>query len=530
MSHEHNGMIQWVQQQLEVTSLWTQEHSDKTLAFLNDTSLKSLFATVDHGTSKDGSGSGAEEFPKLIISINSPPTPSPGRVHVHYFVRSEGDLLNSDNIGQMLISGKTDMKQTASSVLQVMENEFYSDIFLSREWSRSSKQELSGLYHRFMASLRETANEERGKTILYLPFHGDENIDHLNLQNLHTDRDVVQQLEGVAIHWIRQIKGVLNSYQHNIGLDHQGPMEELRFWEMRYEDLIGITAQLSSQEVLQVLTILEDAKSKYVRAVKALAGTIQEGSKAASNSVKFLKLLQDPCNELSLLKPSEIQSIMPRFINCLRLIFLQSSNYNTHERIADLIRRVSSEIIRHCTGQIDLETIFRGNIDQAISILQDCINCGSCWKKLYNRTALTVNKKIMYELNEEKCEKLCDVDGAMIWKVNDASIFAEMDAFVQRCDDLMDICNGRLQFVACLERVCDQSSATYVPTFRWASGSEIENSLLAVRNGFIVQVDRLSDLNYCILNVRESQWHSDYNFYKVAIQVRMPAGVMYMNL
>ena len=37
--------------------------------------------------------------------------------------------------------------------------------------------------------------------------------------NSHThlnDRDLVQQLEAIAIHWTRQIKGVINSHEHEI--------------------------------------------------------------------------------------------------------------------------------------------------------------------------------------------------------------------------------------------------------------------------------------------------------------------------
>ena len=33
------------------------------------------------------------------------------------------------------------------------------------------------------------------------------------------------------------------------------------------------------------------------------------------------------------------------------------------------------------------------------------------------------------------------------WKTNDSSIFAEIDAFIQRCDDILCICEGRIQFV-----------------------------------------------------------------------------------
>ncbi len=524
MKHDNDEqlMIEWIQRQINVSSSsWTREHVDKTLEFLTNSSMKSLFIAIeeDVDVNIDQSGEDGETESKseglnvnLAVSLDAPPSPAPGRSDVFYFVRSEGEALSINNIDQMLISGKTSMKQTAASVLRVMEEEFYPYIFLSREWSHSSRQELLGLYHRFMASLTESANENEhcGKTRLYLPFKRDRCVD-LNSQDLYHDRDVIKQLEAVAIHWIRQIKEVLNSHAHNIALDHQGPMEELKFWVSRAEDLTGIMEQLNCNEVKKVLSILKKAKSKYAGPVEALTGTIKQGSDAAANCVRFLEILQEPCDQLSVLKPKDIPSIMPKFMNCLRLIHSLSSNYNTHERIADLIRRVSSEIIRHCTSQISLGDIFYGNINEAIQILQDCIDCAQEWKSLYNRTAITVNQRV----NKQSSSK---------WEVDDMSIFAEMDAFIQRCDDLMDVCHGREQFVGLLEGTCDHSSVNYTPTFRWTNGPEVENSMLVVRNGFIVQIDRLNELNYCVLDARESRWHSDYNTYKVAIQVSEKAN------
>jgi len=497
--NDYENIIEWIQRRIQAccfdVALWNEHHSKMVNEFIEQSSIISLFVTVD------------QDLNQLIVCSGAPPTPSPGRVDVTYFVRAEGQMLALSTIDQTLIYGTITIKQTAASVLQIMEKEFYPNIFHTREWNQSSRQELLGLYHRFMASLTESANEESGKTLLYLPF---KNGDHAGLDDSSSyDKNEIQQLEAVAIHWIRQIKEVLNSHEHNIARDHQGPMEELRFWEARAEDLAGISDQLNCSEVLLILTILKKAKSKYARPVEALAGTLKQGSKEAENSVKFLKVLQEPCELLSMLKPADIPSIMPKFLNCIRLIHSHSANYNTRERISDLIRRVSSEIIRHCSSQISLSGIFYSDLDSAMATLRDCIQCGCLWKQLFNRTAITINQKKTKLLEDDES-----------WKVNDASIFAEMDAFVQRCDDLNDICHGRLQFVELLGSTCNYSDEQFVPTFGWTNGPEIENSMQAIREGFVVQIDRLNGLDYSILNARESGWHGDYNSFKLAMKVR----------
>ena len=494
-------MIEWIRSRIKATTfsidLWTEHHSKCISEFITDPSIISLFATVD------------QDLKQLIICSASPPAPTDSRVDVTYFIRAQGQILTPSTIDQTIIHGTTAMQQSASSVLTIVEEELYTKIIHSRQWNESSKQELLGLYHRFMASLTESANEESGRTFLYLPFKGD--LKALS-EIFHGDNSYIQQLEAIAIHWIRQTKEVLNSHTRN-ALDHQGPIEELKFWEWRMEDLAGLSDQLNCLEIRSILAILKEANSKYARPVENLTSALNQGGKEAENSVKFLKLLWDPCKLLSSLRPAEIPSIMHKFLNCVRLIHFHSENYKTLERISDLIRRVSSEIIRHCSSQISLDDVFYGDVERSIATLNDCINCGNKWKELYNRTTITVNKGKIATSEGDGHE------GEEHWKLNDASIFAEMDAFVQRCDDLIDICNGRIQFIQLLGDVVDNSKSATRPIFGWTNGPEIGSSIQAIQEAFLVQIDRLRGLDYSILNARESRWHGDYNLFKLAIKV-----------
>jgi hypothetical protein len=65
------------------------------------------------------------------------------------------------------------------------------------------KKDFSGQLHKFMASLTETANQSRGHTVLYLPEEDVSDIDRSV-----KDKDLVQRLEAILIHWTRQIKEV----------------------------------------------------------------------------------------------------------------------------------------------------------------------------------------------------------------------------------------------------------------------------------------------------------------------------------
>ena len=44
------------------------------------------------------------------------------------------------------------------------------------------------------------------------------------------DKDFVQQLESIAIHWTRQIKEVVNNHDNAYNAETSGPIEEINFW------------------------------------------------------------------------------------------------------------------------------------------------------------------------------------------------------------------------------------------------------------------------------------------------------------
>lgn len=77
------------------------------------------------------------------------------------------------------------------------------------------------------------------------------------------------------IHWIRQIKEVLNSQDAYETSENAGPLEEIEFWKSRCEDLSGISDQLSKAGVKQIQETLQQSKSSYVGPFKKLAKLIQ---------------------------------------------------------------------------------------------------------------------------------------------------------------------------------------------------------------------------------------------------------------
>lgn len=67
----------------------------------------------------------------------------------------------------------------------------------------------------------------------------------------------------------------------------------------------------------------------------------------AENCLKFLSTLRGPCTELSTAKPKDIPNLLPKLLNIIRVIWMNSEHYNTREKLTNLLRKVKDNIL-HC--------------------------------------------------------------------------------------------------------------------------------------------------------------------------------------
>lgn len=202
----------------------------------------------------------------------------------------------------------------------------------------------------------------------------------------------------------------------------------------------------------KIINILDLAKSSYLEQFLKLSNLIQEGRIQAQDNLRFLSSLTDSCTLLSNAEPKNIPGILPKLLHCIRIIWANSKYYNTKERLTSLLRKVSNEIIKRCCKKIILEDIFHGDVQESMISLQDSISCGESWKSIYRKMCQHVLKHTKKS-----------------WDFDQSSIFAQIDAFVQRCRDLLEVCEGQVQFA----RKISKGQKAPIPYFGGSKGPEI---------------------------------------------------------
>jgi len=458
---------QWLQ------SLWEPDvHTNVASRFLMDVKSTRMFAMLE-----------TKPQLRLVLTVDVPKSFE----QLVYFVRDPAKFVTKENIGEVVFLGLLRGGDALHSLLRQMHGLYVPAVINNTSWPEAVKADFTAQLHKFMANLTETVFEVKGKTILYIP------AEHItDAKEASKQKDLVQRLESTIIHWTRQIKEVVNRQDsQDVGGEASGPLDEIEFWRGRSIDLSGIRTQLDDPAVAAIVSVLEFASSSYLAPFLDLRNLIHREAVAAEDNLKFLLCLEEPCQGLVAAHPQEIPALLPPILNCIRMVWNISRFYNTPERVTVLLRKLSNAIIVRCTAVISLEDVFSGEVDDVMETLRQSIQAIESWKQLYE-----VTKKAICARSPRP------------WDFSVSPIFAHIDAFLQRCNDLLEVCEAQLQF----------APRTPLPAFGGTKGPEVRKSILDIHATFKKLVSSLRVLNYNVLDVKATQWHDDFNSFKAGVK------------
>lgn len=173
--------------------------------------------------------------------------------------------------------------------------------------------------------------------------------------------------------------------------------------------------------------MLEAAGSSYLPGFKELEKKIQAGHEEAKDNLQFLSTLEGPCRKIEASEPKDIPKLLPDVLYSVRIIWELSKHYNTEERMKGLLTKISNQIIKRCRAKINKDDMLEGDVEKCMIDLDESIACCKEWK------AICLKMQSLIKKNSPKKGWTLDTD---------ETIFAENEAFIQRCKDLKEICEG----------------------------------------------------------------------------------------
>lgn len=270
-------------------------------------------------------------------------------------------------------------------------------------------------------------------------------------------------------------------------------------YNLTVEVLHGINAQLDQEDIQNIIKILRASHSVYIKQVDELINECRLEMAEAKSNIKYLHLLIEPCSLVDKCEsPASVPAVLPRIINFIRYIWLNSPFYNRKELITNLFRDVSNQIIRFCVSKTNVDVILRGNPRFGIKMCNMSIDCCLSYKMIYER------------MSKDLAVKHSNIG----WNLDNAMIFNHVDAFIERLNDLIDICESMIVFAR-----LDENEQIPKPRFGGTNGAEFEKTAERVEDQFRQTLALLeSDSKDLILNVHKNVWYEEVLKYRRIVQ------------
>eukprot|EP00759_Apiculatamorpha_spiralis_P009157 PhF_6_TR15940/c1_g1_i2/m.24766/K10408/DNAH; dynein heavy chain, axonemal len=525
----HSDCVKWIQDRiLHMFSLsesdWKENHhSCVTQYILGDATRRTVFAYVVE--TESGERMLNLQLSHPCLRLHGAPEAIP---NVMYFVKTDPsrDII-PENIDNLVLCGVVH-GSSLESFLRVMQFVFAPSLLRNRTWPDSIQKDFSTHMHEFLADLTESANRMKGSTILYVPM---EDMTAAQLENAHNDKDLVQRFQLAVTHWTKQIKDVISEKDSRERTsENDGPIAEIEFWRALTLNFTNIRQQLIREDVTQIVDVLTRAKSTYyLDPFLALRDEIDQNTEEAVDNLKFLKVLQEPCERLAKAQPREIKEIVREILRHVQMIYHFSKHYNTPERLGNILRKISVEIIHRCREKLSLALIFDGDVGMALQALTESTEAGESWKHICRK---------MLEATEARMrqhQKQLDVDELS------RSVFSEIENFVVRCGQLQQLCYGQMQFGFKQPKIVAKKPAEgeaaaqnaggenvvkvaaidftgQLPVFGGTRGPETEGALLDIQRTFRAKLDILRNLGAGILDAKSMQWHDQFGAFRMEME------------
>jgi dynein heavy chain len=356
-------------------------------------------------------------------------------------------------------------------------------------WSDLVSKDLMDKFHVFLAYTCVTLGHARGRTVLPPP------PTDVTSSEKTSSKDKSQLLEQAIVHWTKQIKTVLRLDPETAlknGNDPD-PTVEVAFWRGKSANLDAICGQLNRERIKKVLKFLEQNKSTYTGPFSKLQKEVQTASAEARENSTYLETLQPLFESLTgstANGPNDVAELFVPIMHTILLIWTYSPHYNTPSRLVVLIREICNAIIRQCRNHVSGEEIF-GNIR------------GGEPQAAHNK--LTVALDVCSRFKEAYFEYKSKAKNQ--WKITTNALFVRLDAFSERCQDIMHLTSTIIQFNK-LQKIEIGNT----------KGKTLTATVLAIFEQFSEAVAGFTTVPYDIMDIEQRQFDDD--FYKFRQRIK----------
>lgn len=422
------------------------------------------------------------------------------RANFAFFIKKDLSIeYNAQNIDNYIVTDYF-YGNIKENILKIMNYKYIPHILNELKWPDGIKKDLITNTHKFMINLSNSYYTDQRQIVLYIPI---ENLE--DSESVLKDKDLVSRLDMIMIEWANQIRDFISSQETITNREDQDILNEIDFWELRSMNLTGISQQLQNRKLNQIVNILtkSSSQSDNLNNFNSYRRQILKEKKTAEDILKFIKILSVDCKSIMSSAIPEIPTILNNIMNKVRVIIEFCSYYNTVEKLSELLKKISIQLMHSFTNRIKENMI---NIKESYSkTLHDDIRlirwCIKEWKKIFNQYK---GRILMFENNQR-------ITNMWKFEVNDLqNIFYDLDSFDKRCENLNEICLCQLQF--------GKDKSTELPVFGGTKRYEVLKQLEDIENKFDDCIGRLIQPHIEVTDIKEGKWTEEFRLFTKQVE------------
>ncbi|KAL7699312.1 dynein heavy chain cytosolic putative [Lotmaria passim] len=396
-----------------------------------------------------------------------------------------------------------DLSPDTLGSLSIMTRNVYAPILKADKRNTSSVPdvavgELMSDTNGLLSQLLVTLGLSQGKTFLPMPpiqFPP-------RINDFAMDKETLYLLEGTVVSWTAQIKAAIASSPEELEEvapqtgRYPCPLDEIRFWKEKSENLAGLEEQLYSVKSLKILVLLKRADSSYYAPFSQLMGELKEAAYESRDNYQYLKPLipefEQMCLSADHLPFPELATsgLFKRLFHFLYLLWTQSGFYNNPARLVFLIREMGNDLIEMAADHISIADFAEGfEKKEAIDRLSTALAICGEFKASYFQYKSHVSSV------------------ARPWKFQNAALFSRLDTFLERCHDLLDVIETALLF--------DKMENMRIGGTK---GQSLTAEAEEIKRTFDASVARFFSVDYNLLDITNTRFEVDYDDLKTVIR------------
>ncbi|KJP86349.1 40S ribosomal protein S3 [Plasmodium fragile] len=458
-------------------SLWNKSYNNVVQKWLHNMSNKILFIYLME----------CDEETKLNFSLDFSTEIIEETIEEYIlFLKINSKKITQDNIDSVVLYNKVNCK-IKENILNLMDRVFIPMLDMKNSSPINIQNDFNITTIEFMTYITQLFS--KNKLIYYPKF----SVDEIHL--FSADKNYIQLLENLVDHWINDIQKLFsNIYDKEI--NYLTLSEYISDVEKKHGILKDLLEELNLDAINCILNVLEKNNCANIKTYNGLMTQIREKCEKLEEKLKALKILEEPFTNLNDdVSIDHVYNILPIIVNRLKLIFTFSKYYKDSDQINSLITLLLNEFIKKLHNYIDLSKMYTREVRQLSETLDECINFVFYWNYLMD---MSFNQS-----NEENAPF-----NSIMRQMN----LSNITSFKQKCADLKEICFACEQFLFCVKE-------KDIKTLSYEHYHIIKKGFNDIESTFFNELNRIRNLKYNILSIKNNEWNSDFKKTKEIIKV-----------